>query len=72
MNIPQYAVEEVVYQYYKNIADHIEAAEYGEVETFLNFSIPRVGKLFTKDARVMKIHDNIQKRKAKNESKNSD
>lgn len=61
LNIPVVVVEEVVYQYYKNIADTIEGATPGKPEEFLNFSIPRIGKLFTKDARVMKIHNNASK-----------
>lgn len=45
-NIPLVVIEEILYQYYNMIAEDIKNADYTKEETFLNYNLPKLGKIY--------------------------
>ncbi len=62
-NIPCSVTEEIFYQYFRMIADDIEKADINNEDTFLNFNLPMIGKLFVPPNRVGKMVKNGFKNK---------
>jgi hypothetical protein len=44
--LPTRVVEEILYQYYNMIAEDIRNGTYDNPESFLNFNLPKLGKLY--------------------------
>lgn len=67
-HIPQTSIETAFYCYYKMIAEDIKKMDKNDPDSFLNYNLPGVGKLFCKPERVEKLIKLANARKLNDET----
>lgn len=59
--LPVKVIEEIMYQYYKMIATDIKNASIEDPNSFLNFNLPKLGKLYVSQRKLKRKLENYDK-----------